>query len=230
MNLKLYRDYFKYVCEHKKNVFIECINMSKQYKGKNKKDLIIHAFTHDLSKFLPCEFIPYAKYFYGNYIDGTVAKLKAKENFNKAWKHHYLFNKHHWNYWCSVRVVEGILDLGNNPIEMPTKYMRQMVCDWKAMGRKFGDTAQEYYLKNYTKIKLSHNTRLAVECTLGLCYRSFSECDQYYWMTIEEIIKDCLEYEKSHPNNFDRHWFYNEFLQEYKDKYNIDMLEILEIK
>ena len=60
----MYWKYFKYVMEHKRNVFIECMNMAKKYKGQDKIDLIIHAFTHDMSKFLPCEFIPYAKWFY----------------------------------------------------------------------------------------------------------------------------------------------------------------------
>lgn len=34
-------------------------------KLAGKRGLYLHAFTHDLSKFLPSEFIPYAKWFYG---------------------------------------------------------------------------------------------------------------------------------------------------------------------
>ena len=58
--------------------------------------LLIHAFTHDLSKFNPLEFIPYAKKFYGN-IDVDFNKINKQ--FNKAWKHHYKNNKHHHEYW-----------------------------------------------------------------------------------------------------------------------------------
>jgi len=54
--MKKYLDYLKYVLEHKKNVFIECW----------KEGLYFHAFTHDLSKLLPCEFFPYANYFYSD--------------------------------------------------------------------------------------------------------------------------------------------------------------------
>ena len=48
--MKLYYEYLKYVLEHKKNVFKTC----------RKRGLKLHALTHDLSKFSPSEFIPYA--------------------------------------------------------------------------------------------------------------------------------------------------------------------------
>jgi hypothetical protein len=88
----MYYKYFKYVLEHKKNVFIECMNMAKEYwnepyfKKQNRKiarELFVHAFTHDLSKFLPCEFIPYARYFHKK-----NKTLKTKDDFENAWEHH----------------------------------------------------------------------------------------------------------------------------------------------
>lgn len=60
--LKMYWNYFKYVLEHKKNVFIECW----------KEGLYIHAFTHDLSKFSILEFKSYAKKFYGNALQKKI--------------------------------------------------------------------------------------------------------------------------------------------------------------
>jgi hypothetical protein len=51
----MYLKYLLYVLEHKWNVGIECLKMG----------MPLHALTHDLSKFRPSEFIPYAKYFYG---------------------------------------------------------------------------------------------------------------------------------------------------------------------
>jgi hypothetical protein len=119
--------------EHKKNVFIECW----------KEKLYIHAFTHDLSKFIPDkEFNAYANWFYGKYGkaykgDYSVEHEMAKTRFDWAWKHHYTHNKHHWDYWSAEHQ------------EMPREYIKQMICDWKGMARKFGDTAQAYYLKNY---------------------------------------------------------------------------------
>ena len=34
------------------------------------------------------------------------------------------------------------------PEDIPSKYIKQMVCDWEAMPIKFGGTPQEYYLEN----------------------------------------------------------------------------------
>lgn len=159
-----YIGYIKYVLEHKKNVFKVC--------WKNK--IYIHAFTHDLSKFLPSEFFPYAKYFYGEYgvglkkyLDDIKDKIDENEwnrlynlgtickaDFKNAWHKHYRRNKHHWNHWVGK--------------DMPVKYIKQMICDWKAMSIKFGDTAQEYYMNNYDDINLSLNSRLQLELLLGL--------------------------------------------------------------
>lgn len=190
-----YWKYFKYVLEHKKNVFIECW----------KEGLYIHAFTHDLSKFSLKEFKAYAINFYGeknckrcsyytncNYNQiGLGSGNWAKEcndynyeDFNKAWEHHYKHNKHHWNYWVGR--------------EIPTKYIKQMICDWKAMSRKFGDTAQEFYCKNYNKIKLEHNSRIDLEFELGLLGEAviynmtWKEICERQGKTIEEDLRELM--------------------------------------
>jgi hypothetical protein len=141
--MKKYWDYLKYVLEHKKNVFIECW----------KRGLYIHAFTHDLSKFSPIEFISYAKYFYG------TKEEKAFSNFDHGWLNHQRKNKHHWGYW---------VDSSGKALIMPQKYIKQMICDWEAMGRKFGDTAKWYYLKNKENYILNPITIIYLERELGL--------------------------------------------------------------
>lgn len=229
----MYYKYLKYVLEHKKNVFIECMNMAKEYwnepywRKDNKKiarELFVHAFTHDLSKFLPCEFIPYAKYFYG----GKEAKeeykltgnyLSCKEQFNKAWEHHYKNNSHHPEYWTSK-------------IIMPTKDIRFMVCDLKAMSRKFGDTAQSYYLNNYYKWDITHETRHRLEIELDLIkeYNApICECNEEYYMNIDELIKQSEEhlkrtgtiYRETVKDNI------NDFLKPACDRYGLDIYSIV---
>jgi len=152
--MKKYWIYFKYIIEHKKNVFIECW----------KEGLYIHAFLHDLSKFLPSEFIPYAKFFYET---NRTKKYKQSDesnlNFQKGWLKHQKRNKHHWNYWVSITRVDKIIAL-----PMPKKYIRQMICDWRGMSRKFGGTAEEYYKKNVNKFILHENTTFCIELLLGI--------------------------------------------------------------
>lgn len=162
--LKHYVEYFKYTIEHKRNVFIDCWN----------EGLYVHAFTHDLSKFLPSEFFPYANKFFKK-DDKNAAE--NKELFNKAWKKHYTRNKHHPEHWVGR--------------DMPIKHIKQMVCDLKAMSRKFGGSAQEYYLNNYYKWDITPNTRYYLEIHLDLIYRlngPVCECNEEYWMTIEDMI------------------------------------------
>ena len=140
----MYWNYFKYVVEHKWNVGIECLKMG----------MYIHAITHDLSKFLPSEFIPYAKFFKGT---GRYKSYKKSDegnaDFQKGWCHHQKRNKHHWNYWVSMTRKEEII-----PIPMPEKYIKQMIADWNGMSRKFGGSTQEYFRKNQDTMILHPET------------------------------------------------------------------------
>jgi hypothetical protein len=139
---RTYRNYFKYILEHKINAFIECW----------QKGMYWHAITHDLSKFRPSEFFPYAhKFFAGDYCYKYIDVERA---FNRAWTLHYTRNKHHWNHW--VRHDGLVLD-------MPSKCINQMICDWRAMGRKFGDSAGSYYDKNKDKMVMTQRTRIILE-------------------------------------------------------------------
>jgi hypothetical protein len=140
-----YLKYLFYLLEHKKNVLIECWKMS----------MFWHGITHDMSKFRPSEFIPYARFF--------ARKNRAKEykqsdgpdmDFQRGWNLHQKRNRHHWNYWVSVTRRDKII-----PLPMPTKYIKQMICDWKAMSRKFGGCWQDYYRTNHESFILHDETR-----------------------------------------------------------------------
>lgn len=152
--MKHYIKYLKYILEHKKNVFKVCW----------EKKMHVHAFTHDMSKFRSIEFKAYANWFHGKYgvkckdkdNENYVQNQMAKTRFGVAWQHHKDHNKHYWNYWSE------------RELEMPYKYIRQMIIDWTAMSMKFGDTPQEFYLKNYNKIKLENSSRILLEFDLGL--------------------------------------------------------------
>jgi len=101
----MYWKYLKYVLKHKWYVFIECCKMGIPLRG----------LLHDLSKLLPSEFIPYARYFYGtwmeesewhgdkrNYVPWERTEMGISEAFDLAWLKHQKRNKHHWQYWLLV--------------------------------------------------------------------------------------------------------------------------------
>lgn len=101
----MYLKYLKYVLKHKWFVFIECC----------KSGIPLRGMMHDMSKFLPSEFIPYAHYFYGawckdedwhgdkrNHIPYECTEKGVEEAFDIAWLKHQKRNPHHWQYWLLV--------------------------------------------------------------------------------------------------------------------------------
>lgn len=141
--MKTYWDYFKYVCNHKKNVFIEAMKLG----------LFFHAFTHDMTKFCPSEFIPYAKYFYKSSKTEAEGK-RQKAEFDRAWLIHQNRNPHHWDHWVDA---QGIA------FEMPEYHVKCIIADWRGMSRKFGDNTYEWYMKNKPVMILHPATIVKIE-------------------------------------------------------------------
>jgi hypothetical protein len=140
----MYWDYFKYIVQHKWFVFIECLKIFQP----------IHGIMHDMSKFRPSEFFPYAKVYGGDY---AYKYFEVEQDFDTAWLLHQHRNKHHWDYWVGS---------DGKPVPIPPRYIKQMIADWRAMGRKFGDTALEYYQKNNDRMILAKETRMTIEYVL----------------------------------------------------------------
>lgn len=220
--MKKYFKYFMYVIDHK-----------KRYYKVAKKDGKLKALIHDISKFSLAEFKPYAENFYGERTCDKCHKCKTCNNrknatdctefkykgFHDAWIHHLTHNKHHWNYWLYDidmyydGMISDIEDCKyDEPKEMDERYLSEMIYDWEAMADKFGDTAQEFYLKNYNKIQLNVNTRILLEWKLGL-NMSF-ECN--YGHTIKQFV-----------DMYDEKTFYQCIGHYIIDKYGMDMYKIL---
>jgi hypothetical protein len=181
--MKKYISYFNYVFRHKYFVFVECL----------KYGLIWQGIIHDWSKFLPGEFIPYANYFYSGDTrkDRFYTPSQGTDAFNRAWLKHQHRNPHHWQHWVLQE------DDGNKfALEMPVKYAKEMVCDWRGAGRAqgFNDTSA-WYLRNKNKMVLHPKTRRLVHKLLDI-YTKEESIDEVFDGFIEEcpaqIIKDSL--------------------------------------
>jgi Family of unknown function (DUF5662) len=151
-----YFTYFAYVVKHKWYVFIECAKIGLFWRG----------LVHDLSKFNPCEFFPYARMFYGTmklkrdetgYYDPYSS---GNEEFSNAWIHHLHSNKHHWQYFALVKEDASVV-----LFEMPKKYIIEMICDWSGASKaqKNNHTAIEWYRVHKGKILLHENSRKFLE-------------------------------------------------------------------
>lgn len=85
--------YARYVFRHKFFVFLECLKLGVP---------IWIALLHDWDKFLPDEWLPYARTFYKP--DGSRQYVESVE-FAHAWMLHQHRNKHHWQYWLWVEIL-----------------------------------------------------------------------------------------------------------------------------
>lgn len=149
-----YLKYLKYVFLHKWYVFLECYKRGLYWRG----------LVHDLSKFLPSEFIPYAKFFYrrctvrddsGYYKPTDTGDPK----FDFAWLLHQKRNDHHWQWW-----VLPLDDGGTKVIPMSKKARLEMFCDWLGAGRAQKTKGVKYwYAKNKDKLVLHRETRAYIE-------------------------------------------------------------------
>ena len=107
--------HFKTIVYHKYLVMQGCFRVGLYWQG----------ITHDLSKFMPAEFLVGAKYFQGTRSPNN-AEREAK-GYSSAWLHHKGRNKHHYEYWIdySMKDIEG----GMKPAPMPVRYVVEMFMD-----------------------------------------------------------------------------------------------------
>ncbi len=114
-----YINYLKYVLWHKYYVYLSY----KIYKKLFSTQVTLwQILWHDIDKFYPKNFIPYARTFYKP--DGTKQYDETVE-FNLAWLRHQKFNKHHYQYWVVIMDRGEIM-----PLEIPEKYFDEMLIDW----------------------------------------------------------------------------------------------------
>lgn len=123
--------HLKRVCIHKYWVAYYCFKCGLYWQG----------LVHDLSKFSWIEFSESVKY----YDDKISPIIKAKEvnGYSMAWLHHKGRNPHHYEYWTTE------YDNGTVALEMPYKYVVELICDWLGAARVYmgGDFS---YNKEYT--------------------------------------------------------------------------------
>ena len=164
-------DYFISLLRHKWFVFLESCKLGIPLLG----------IVHDISKFLPDEFIPYSRYNFAGEND-----KETQVDFDLAWLKHQKRNKHHWQYWlllndsgkiyyaeddnvpCSLKQVE--------PLPMPERYVREMVADWRGAGRAYGNPdTKAWFISNKDRIVLHPATEVKV---WSLLYKQESESER----------------------------------------------------
>ena len=99
-----------------------------------KLGLYRQGLMHDLSKYSPTEFIP---------------------GYSSAWLHHKGRNKHHLEYWIDYSLQKDGYPLTG--MEMPVKYVAEMLCDRIAacrvyQGEAYTDASAWQYYENGLRV------------------------------------------------------------------------------
>ena len=126
---------------HNFNGHLHTVNSHRRLVRKYcfKLGIYRQGLMHDLSKYSPSEFIPGVKYYQDGHRSPNNAQ-REDEGVSKAWLHHKGRNRHHYEYWMDYSTKTKRLE----PIEMPTKYLKEMFCDRVA-------ASKIYQGKNYTE-------------------------------------------------------------------------------
>ena len=167
-----YLKYLNYILKHKWYVMTECF----------KQGLIWRGLLHDLSKFLPDEFFPYANHFYGRRGGDETGSCKLTDTGDKAsdfaWLLHQKRNRHHWQWWILAEDEGGLKIL-----EICEPYLTEMICDWIGAGKAQGHFSpkedryfetRRWYQKNGSRMNLDETTRQKVEERIHY-FRSFND-------------------------------------------------------
>jgi hypothetical protein len=156
--VKKHLKYLRYLARHKWFVFVAGMRLRRMgFGGPPIWRLVIH----DWSKFMPCEWMPYVDYFYGERerlkneepddFRFRQAARKYHDAFDRAWLHHQHRNPHHYQHWI-LRNDDGTTKF----LYIPDHFLFEMVADWLGAGRAITGKweAWKWYEKNREHIRM----------------------------------------------------------------------------
>ena len=122
------------ITEHKIQVMKYCFEVGLYKQG----------LMHDLSKYMPSEFLTGCRYYQGGRRSPNNGEREAI-GYSYAWLHHKGRNRHHYEFWTDYNT--RLKQPGESPVvpvKMPRKYVAEMLMDRIA--------ASKIYLKDeYTR-------------------------------------------------------------------------------
>lgn len=113
--MKLWK-HFATITHHRHLVLQGCFRVGLYWQG----------LTHDLSKYMPAEFLTGVHYYQGT--RSPNAAEREEKGYSEAWMHHKGRNRHHWEYWTDLNPATRRYDA----VPMPRRYLVEMVMDRRA--------------------------------------------------------------------------------------------------
>ena len=137
--------HLKTITYHKWLVLQGCFRVGLYWQG----------ITHDLSKYMPTEFMIGIRYFQGD--RSPNAAEREDKGYSEAWMHHKGRNRHHYEYWTDMSRETGKYE----SVVIPRKYLVEMVMDRRAAcrvyeGEKYTPASPLNYLLRSREKALMH--------------------------------------------------------------------------
>ncbi len=150
--------HFRTITHHKLMVMDLCFKIGMVRQG----------LQHDLSKYMPEEFLIGVRYWCGTRSPNALER--EDRGYSSAWLHHKGRNKHHYEYWCDVKPGSDSWTY----IKMPLRYVLEMMCDRIAASKTYhgGDYRDwmplEFYSARNEGVRMHPETRLLLEKLLRM--------------------------------------------------------------
>jgi hypothetical protein len=149
---KMYKSYLTTVLKHRYYVLVACFKLGLFWQG----------LMHDNSKLSFFELYRYARKFNGpngELYGSSDHLINANTLFQYAWNNHIHHNKHHWQYWITVKEKTLNEDSPMLILDIPDKYIDEMICDWWAASKAYkGPALLVWWDLNKFKMRLSVKT------------------------------------------------------------------------
>lgn len=178
--------HFKTITNHKIMVMEGCFYVGLYWQG----------IMHDLSKYMPDEFLVGVKYFQGTRSPNNAEREDI--GYSSAWLHHKGRNKHHYEYWMDYSSDDG---KGIIPANMPDRYIVEMFIDRVAASKNYNkenyrdDFPLQYYKKGMAADFMHPETRKKLEFLLNKLARDGEEATFNYVRDV--IVKKYIKRHKS---------------------------------
>lgn len=141
-------------------------------KGCFSVGLYWQGLLHDLSKYMPSEFVVGARYYQGTQSPNNAERLD--KGYSSAWLHHKGRNKHHYEYWMDYSLRSGA---GIVPAKMPLRYVVEMFIDRVAASKNYNkdnytdDMPLKYYMNGNPGKYMHDDTKRLLEGLLNMLAR-----------------------------------------------------------
>jgi len=180
--------HFKTITYHKWLVLKGCFAVGLYKQG----------LCHDLSKYMPSEFLVGVKYYQGTRSPNNAEREDI--GYSSAWLHHKGRNKHHYEYWIDYSIRYG--NRGMIPAPMPVKYIVEMLMDRIAACKVYqkdkytAKSALEYYMSGKDPAPLHEKTKMLLEFLLR--YMAEHGEKETYLFVKKELLPRRKEFDNIH--------------------------------